>query len=78
MEGVVKITELYESPLPLQDERAAVLAARVPVLIDWLQRERDEALRRALQWALLRSLELLEDALPEKRDWCNELRRMIW
>jgi hypothetical protein len=76
MEDTVKIVEIYESPLPMDDERLALLAARIPVLVDWLQRENDEALRRALKWALLRTLEMLEDALPEKRDWCNAVRRM--
>jgi uncharacterized membrane protein len=76
MEDTVKIVEIYESPLPMDDERLAVLTARIPVLVDWLQRENDEALRRALRWALLRSLEMIEDALPERRDWCNAVRRL--
>jgi hypothetical protein len=76
MEDTVKIVEIYESPLPMDDERLAVLTARIPVLLDWLQRENDEALRRALRWALLRTLEMLEDALPERRDWCNAVRRL--
>jgi hypothetical protein len=77
MEEAMKVADIYEAPLPLHDERLALLAARIPVLLDWLQRENDEALRRALKWALLRTLEMLEDALPEKRDWCNAVRRMV-
>jgi hypothetical protein len=76
MEEAMKIADIYEAPLPLHDERLALLAARIPVLLDWLQRENDEALRRALRGALLRALEVIEDALPDKRDWCNAVRRM--
>ncbi len=72
----MKIAEVYEAPLPMEDERIAVLAARIPVLLDWLQREDDEALRRALRGALLRALEMIEEALPEKRNWCNAVRRL--
>jgi len=72
----MKLVEIYESPLPMDDERLAILAARIPVLLDWLQRENDEVLSRALRGALLRALEMIEDALPEKRAWCNAVRRM--
>ena len=71
------LRELFEVSLPLEDEETAVKVARIPVLFAWYQREPDELLRRLLRQLLLAHLEWVEDALPERRDWCNRIRRWL-
>ncbi len=73
----MSLRELFEVPLPLEDEETAVRLARVPVLFGWYQREPDALLRRHLRQLLLAHLEWIEDALPNRRDWCNQIRRWL-